>query len=103
METTQQNNPQKNHRRAVQRRTLSGTVVSDKTEKTVIVQVNRQLRHKLYGKLYTRSRRFHVHDPKKQFHVGDVVSFVECRPISKLKRWRVLYNPTKKVAGAPTA
>ncbi|MBI2411474.1 MAG: 30S ribosomal protein S17 [Candidatus Kerfeldbacteria bacterium] len=84
--TTKQPAVQAQHRR------FSGIVVSDKGDKTLVVAVERTLRHKLYGKLYKRTRRFHVHDEKNQYTVKDVVEFVECRPISKLKRWRVLYK-----------
>lgn len=76
----------------VKRRRFSGIVVSDKGDKTLVVAVERSLRHKLYGKLYKRTRRFHVHDEKNQYKIDDAVEFVECRPISKLKRWRVLYK-----------
>jgi small subunit ribosomal protein S17 len=81
--------------KAKPQRTFEGTVVSDKGQKTIIVTVERTLRHRLYGKQYTRTRRFHVHDEKEQYGMGDVVQFVQCRPISKLKRWRVVYNETK--------
>lgn len=77
-------------------RRLTGVVVSDKNDKTIIVSVERKLSHKLYGKLYKRTRRFPVHDEKNQYSVGDTVEFVECRPMSKNKRWRVLYAPTQK-------
>jgi small subunit ribosomal protein S17 len=77
-------------------RQLEGVVVSDKGTKTIVVAVERTLRHRLYGKQYTRTRRFHVHDEKEQYGVGETVQFVECRPISKLKRWRVVYNNEPK-------
>lgn len=77
-------------------RTFEGVVVSDKGTKTIVVAVERTLRHRLYGKQYTRTRRFHVHDEKEQYGVGDTVTFVECRPLSKLKRWRVVYNNEAK-------
>ncbi len=76
-------------------RQFKGVVVSDVNDQTIVVKVERNLRHKLYGKLYSRSRKFHVHDPKNQFSVGDTVEFVGCRPISKKKRWRVLYSGTE--------
>lgn len=75
-------------------RRLRGTVVSAKSDKTVVILVERRLRHKLYDKLFTRSRKFHVHDEKNQFTEGDVVDFIPCRPMSKQKRWRVVYNST---------
>jgi small subunit ribosomal protein S17 len=72
------------------RRKLTGTVVSDKMEKTIVVRVDRTVVHPKYGKRYVRSKKFHVHDEKKTHKVGDKVSFVECRPYSKTKRWRVI-------------
>ncbi len=74
----------------IQRR-LNGTVVSDKMEKTIVVRVDRTVVHPKYGKRYVRSRKYHVHDEKGAFHVGDVVTFQACRPYSKTKRWRVLH------------
>lgn len=76
----------------IQHRQLTGEVVSDTNDKTIVVSVERRLRHKLYGKLFSRTRKFHVHDPKNQYKKGDVVTFVASRPMSKQKRWRVLYN-----------
>ena len=73
------------HRRKVR----VGVVVSDKAQKTVTVQVERQFSHPLYGKQVGRSKRFHAHDEGDEFRVGDVVRIVETRPISKTKRWRV--------------
>ncbi len=76
----------------VRHRRQKGVVVSDVQHKTIVVAVERTLRHKLYGKSYKRTRRFQVHDEKNQFKKGDVVEFVECRPLSKTKRWRVIYS-----------
>lgn len=77
-------------------RELTGVVTSDKMNKTIVVEVTRNLRHEVYGKLYKRSRKFHVHDEKEQYGVGDVVTFVECRPYSKTKKWRVVYKDQGK-------
>ena len=71
------------------KRTLSGRVVSDKMNKTVTVLVERKVRHPLYGKFITRSKKYHAHDEKNEFHEGDVVQIEECRPIAKTKAWRV--------------
>ena len=71
------------------KRTLSGRVVSDKMDKTVTVLVERKVRHPLYGKIITRSKKYHAHDEKNEFHEGDVVMIEECRPIAKSKAWRV--------------
>ena len=71
------------------RKTRVGTVVSDKMDKTVVVQVERRLAHPLYGKQVTRTKKYHAHDENNEFHVGDTVRITETRPLSKLKRWRV--------------
>jgi small subunit ribosomal protein S17 len=71
-------------------RTLSGKVVSDKMDKTVTVLVERKVKHPLYGKIITRSKKYHVHDERNEFHAGDMVVIEECRPISKTKAWRVV-------------
>lgn len=76
----------------VMRRRFRGTVVSDANDQTIVVAVERKLQHKLYSKLYTRTRKFHVHDSQNKYAVGDVVEFIQCRPISKKKRWRVIYD-----------
>lgn len=76
------------------KRIWTGKVISAKTEKTLVVAVERDIRHALYGKSFTRTRKFHVHDPRNQYKEGETVEFVECRPISKTKKWKVVY-PTK--------
>lgn len=73
-----------------QKRTFQGVVVSDKMEKTVVVLVDRLKVHPKYGKQYTSSKRFKVHDEKGECKVGDVVRFEETRPLSKDKRWRIV-------------
>ena len=70
-------------------RTLVGTVVSDKRQKTVTVLVERRVKHELYGKIVARSRKYHAHDENGEYHLGDVVEIVESRPISKTKSWVV--------------
>ncbi|MCE2422942.1 MAG: 30S ribosomal protein S17 [Gemmatimonadetes bacterium] len=72
------------------RKVRQGTVVSDRGNKTVVVSVERNLAHPLYGKQVSRNKRYHAHDEGNQFQVGDVVRIEETRPLSKLKRWRVL-------------
>lgn len=76
---------------AKKQRTLTGVVVSDKMDKTLVVRIDRVKVHKLYGKRYTTSKSFKVHDEKNQYKQGQEVAFVETRPYSKDKRWRVLY------------
>jgi small subunit ribosomal protein S17 len=78
------------------KRVLTGTVVSDKTDKTVVVKVERKVRHPLYGKIIRRSKKYHAHDEANSFKTGEVVRIEECAPISKLKTWKVV----EKVGGA---
>ena len=72
------------------KRVLTGTVVSDKTDKTVVVRVERRVKHPLYGKIIKRSKKYHAHDEGNEFKEGQIVRIEETRPISKLKTWRVL-------------
>jgi len=71
------------------KRTLQGVVVSDKQDKTVIVRVERRFTHPAMKKTVRRSNKFHAHDEKNEYSVGDLVWIEEHRPISKLKRWTV--------------
>ncbi len=77
-------------------RTLVGRVVSDKRSKTVTVLVERRVTHDLYGKIVGRSRKYHAHDEKGEYKMGDMVEIAEGRPISKTKSWTV----TKLIAKA---
>ena len=70
-------------------RTFVGKVVSDKRSKTITVLVERRVKHPLYGKIVTRSKKYHAHDEKNEFKAGDTVLIEECRPIAKTKAWRV--------------
>jgi len=72
------------------RKTRVGVVVSDKTDKTVVVRVERQFSHPLYGKQVKRTAKYHAHDEGNACKEGDVVRIEECRPISKSKTWRVI-------------
>jgi len=74
---------------AKNQRTLVGRVVSDKRAKTVTVLVERRVTHDLYGKIVGRSRKYHAHDEKGEFKMGDMVEISESRPISKTKSWVV--------------
>jgi len=78
------------------RRVLQGTVVSDKGDKTVTVLVNRRVMHPVYKKYITRSKKYAAHDEKNAHKTGDVVSIIECRPISKRKCWMVIENGAEK-------
>ena len=71
------------------RRTLTGTVVSDKNDKTVTVVVVRRFRHPIYGKFVQKRKKYMAHDPKNECRVGDTITIEEHRPISKRKRWIV--------------
>ena len=71
------------------KRTLDGTVVSDKMEKTVVVSVQRLTPHPLYGRVMRRTTKYKAHDEANECHVGDRVQITECRPLSKDKCWRV--------------
>ena len=81
------------------KRTLTGTVVSDKMDKTVTVLVERKVKHPLLGKILSVSKKYHAHDENNEFHQGDVVAIEECRPLAKTKNWRV----TKLVEKGQTA
>jgi small subunit ribosomal protein S17 len=72
------------------RKTRVGRVVNDKQQKTVVVVVERRVSHPLYGKQVVRSKKYHAHDEEGVAQAGDVVRIVETRPLSKLKRWRVV-------------
>jgi small subunit ribosomal protein S17 len=72
------------------KRILQGVVVSDKTDKTVTVLVERRFTHPLFKKTVRRSKKYHAHDAENAFKVGDTVSIQECRPLSKTKTWVVL-------------
>jgi small subunit ribosomal protein S17 len=71
-------------------RKLTGRVVSDKMNKTVTVLVERKVKHPLYGKFVSRSKKYHAHDEKNEFHPGDLVMIEETRPLSKTKAWIVV-------------
>ncbi|MBP0599101.1 30S ribosomal protein S17 [Herbaspirillum sp. LeCh32-8] len=70
-------------------RTLIGKVVSDKMDKTVTVEIERQMKHPLYGKIIKRTKKYHAHDEQNTAKAGDVVEIQESRPISKTKSWTV--------------
>lgn len=72
------------------KRVLSGVVVSDKMDKTIVVRVDRFIKHPKYKKYYLSSKRYKAHAPEKKYKIGDKVRIEECRPISKDKHFRVL-------------
>lgn len=69
---------------------LMGVVTSDKMDKTIVVMIERKVKHPLYGKYIRRSSKFHVHDENNECSVGDKVEFRECRPYSKSKHWKLI-------------
>jgi len=74
----------------VPKRILVGTVVSDKNEKTVVVKVERKVKHPLYGKIIRRSKKYHAHDEDNAFKTGETVRIEETAPYSKQKTWKVI-------------
>ena len=72
------------------KRILTGTVVSDKTDKTVTVLVERKVKHPLYGKIIRRSKKYHAHDEENAYQTGERVRIEETKPMSKTKSWKVL-------------
>ena len=74
------------------RRILSGVVVSSNANKTIVVDITRRIKHKLYKKIIRRTKKYHAHDENNEFKIGDTVSIIESKPISKLKKWRVISN-----------
>ena len=72
------------------KRVLTGLVVSDKGDKTVVVNVERKVKHPLYGKIIRRSKKYHAHDESNEFKQGETVRIEETAPISKLKTWKVI-------------
>src|SRR6202158_4339259 len=67
-----------------------GEVVSIKMQKTIVVEVSRRVPHPLYKRIVGKRKKFYVHDETKDAKLGDIVRIIECRPLSKLKRWRLL-------------
>jgi len=72
------------------KRVLTGLIVSDKGEKTVVVNVERKVKHPLYGKIIRRSKKYHAHDEANEYKAGETVRIEETAPISKLKTWKVI-------------
>jgi len=72
------------------KRIMQGTVVSDKSDKTVVISVVRKVKHPVYKKYITRRKKYTAHDPSNKCKIGDVISIIETKPISKSKRWHVL-------------
>ena len=90
---------------AVNRKARVGTVVSDKNDQTIVVEIERASRHRIYRKVIRQTKKYHVHDPNNEATRGDVVRIEECRPISKLKRFRLVEVLTERAVAevAPEA
>jgi small subunit ribosomal protein S17 len=71
------------------KRTLKGTVVSDKADQTVVVKVQRRYKHPIYSKFVNKTKKYHAHDATNTAKIGDVVTIIESRPHSKLKKWEL--------------
>ena len=80
------------------KRVLQGVVVSDKSNKTVVVNVERRVTHPILRKVVRKSKKFHAHDETNQYKIGDIVFIEESRPISKLKSWQVIGKVNAKKA-----
>ena len=76
------------------KRVLTGTVVSDKGDKTIVVRVERKVKHPLYGKIIRRSKKYHAHDEANTYKTGETVRIEETAPVSKLKTWKVIERVT---------
>ena len=72
------------------KKVLKGKVTSSKNNKTIVVEVTRKFKHPFYAKVISRSKKYHAHDEKNKYKIGDKVRIIESRPISKLKTWEVL-------------
>ena len=72
------------------KKVLKGTVTSAKNNKTVVVEVTRKFKHPFYEKVIKRSKKYHAHDEKNKFKIGDNVKIKESKPFSKLKKWEVI-------------
>ena len=72
------------------RKVRQGVVVSDANDKTIVVQIIERKPHPIYGKMMTSTKKLHAHDENNEAHVGDTVSVMETRPLSKMKRWRLV-------------
>ncbi|MBI4082718.1 MAG: 30S ribosomal protein S17 [Candidatus Lambdaproteobacteria bacterium] len=83
-------------KRRAERKVRQGVVVSDKMDKSIVVQVERTVRHPLYAKIMKRTKKYVVHDEENGAHEGDVVRIMESRPLSRRKRWRLIEVVSRK-------
>ncbi|UZK67526.1 30S ribosomal protein S17 [Sphingomonas sp. M1-B02] len=85
------------------KRVLTGNVVSDKGDKTIVVLVERKVKHPLYGKIIRRSKKYHAHDEGNEYKAGETVRIEETAPISKLKTWKVIDRVNTRATPEQTA
>ena len=83
------------------KRLLSGKVVSSKNNKSIVVEVTRRVKHKLYKKIIKRVKRYHAHDEANVYKIGDYVTIQETKPISKMKTW-ITYNSSSNIKESET-
>ena len=83
---------------SIKARALTGVVISNKMNKSIIVRIERRVKHPLYGKFIRKSKKLHAHDENNECNIGDTVTVVEGRPISKLKSWRLQSIDKKAIA-----
>ena len=83
------------------KRLLFGKVVSSKSDKTIVVEVNRRVKHKLYKKIIKKAKRYHAHDEANVYKIGDNVTIQETKPISKMKSW-ITYNSSSNIKESET-
>ena len=83
------------------KRLLFGKVVSSKSDKTIVVEVNRRVKHKLYKKIIKKVKRYHAHDEANVYKIGDNVTIQETKPISKMKSW-ITYNSSSNIKESET-
>ena len=81
---------------------IQGVVISDKMDKSVVVAVERRVRHELYGKIQRRTSKFMAHDPTNEARMGDVVAIVASRPMSRRKRWALVRVVERAASETPT-
>lgn len=78
-------------------RTQQGRVISDKMDKSIVVAIERRVKHPLYGKFIKRTTKLHVHDENNESGIGDIIEIKECRPLSKTKSWMLIRVVEKAV------
>jgi small subunit ribosomal protein S17 len=84
------------------RKVRLGSVVSDRADKTIVVKVERRQAHPVYGKMMRLGKNYHVHDPNNDAKIGDTVKIIECRPLSRTKRWRLQEVVTRSTLNIET-